>query len=50
MSFPTWQYAFTNGMSLEEQKKAYEENTIPESKRAARGGLSFTALKKNHGM
>jgi len=51
MSFKTWQYAFVNGMSLEEQQKAYDENTIPESKRAARGGLSFTAkidFKKPH--
>ena len=43
MSLKTWQYAFTNGMTLEEQKASYEANTIPESKRAARGGLSFTA-------
>lgn len=51
MSFETWQYAFTNGMSLEDQQKSYEENTIPESKRAARGGLSFAAkvdFKKEH--
>lgn len=51
MSFKTWQYAFTNGMSLEEQQAAYEANTIPESKRAARGGLSLTAkidFKKPH--
>ena len=43
MSFKKWQYAFVNGMSLDEQKKAYEENTIPESKRVARGGLSSAA-------
>lgn len=43
MSFKTWQYAFVNGMSLEDQKKAYEENTIPESKRVARGGLTKAA-------
>ena len=51
MSFETWQYAFTNGMSLEDQRLSYEENTIPESKRAARGGLSFAAkvdFKKEH--
>lgn len=51
MSFETWQYAFTNGMSLEDQRRSYEENTIPESKRAARGGLSFAAkvdFKKEH--
>lgn len=52
MSFKTWQYAFTNGMSLDEQKKAYEENTIPESKRASRGALTSIAkidFKKEHG-
>jgi len=43
MSFKTWQYAFTNGMTLEEQKKAYEENVIPESKRLARDGLTSAA-------
>lgn len=43
MSFKDWQYAFVNGMSLEDQKKAYEENTIPESKRVARGGLTAAA-------
>jgi len=43
MSFKKWQYAFVNGMPLEEQKKAYEENTIPESKRVARGGLTSAA-------
>jgi len=51
MSFKKWQYAFVNGMSLEDQQKAYDENTIPESKRAARGGLSLTAkihFKKPH--
>lgn len=51
MSFKTWQYAFTNGMTLEEQQASYEANTIPESKRAARGGLSLTAkidFKKPH--
>lgn len=51
MSFPDWQYAFVNGMPLEEQLKAYEENTIPESKTVARGGLSSAAkidFKKPH--
>lgn len=43
MSFKDWQYAFVNGMPLAEQKKAYEENTIPESKRVARGGLTSAA-------
>lgn len=39
MSFETWQYAFTNGMSIADQESSYEDNTIPESKRDARGGL-----------
>ncbi|NIJ53164.1 alpha/beta hydrolase [Dyadobacter arcticus] len=43
MSLSDWQYAFTNGMSLEDQKKSYEENTIPESKTVARGGLTSAA-------
>lgn len=51
MSFKDWQYAFVNGMSLADQQKAYEENTIPESKRVARGGLTSAAhvdFKKPH--
>jgi pimeloyl-ACP methyl ester carboxylesterase len=43
MSFKDWQYAFVNGMSLEDQRKAYEKFTIPESKTVARGGLSSAA-------
>lgn len=43
MSFKDWQYAFVNGMPPEEQKEAYKKNTIPESKRVARGGLSSAA-------
>jgi len=43
MSFKDWQYAFVNGMPLEEQKAAYEKFTIPESKTVARGGLSKAA-------
>ena len=43
MSFKDWQYAFVNGMPLEEQKEAYEKNTIPESKTVARGGLTSAA-------
>ncbi|GAB3323757.1 alpha/beta hydrolase [Larkinella ripae] len=43
MSFADWQYAFVNNMPLDEQKKAYEENTIPESKTVARGGLTSAA-------
>lgn len=43
MDFKTWQYAFTNGMTLSEQKIAYEENIIPESKTVTRGGLTSAA-------
>ncbi|MGH9969860.1 MAG: alpha/beta hydrolase [Pyrinomonadaceae bacterium] len=43
MSFKDWQYAFVNGMPLEEQKAAYETFTAPESKTLARGGLSKAA-------
>lgn len=51
MSFKKWQYAFVNGMPLEEQKAAYEKYTIPESKTVARGGLTSAAkvdFKKPH--
>lgn len=51
MSFKKFQYAFVNGMSLEDQKKAYDELAIPESKRATRGGLTSAAyvdFKKEH--
>ena len=51
MSFKDWQYAFVNGMPLSEQQKAYEENTIPESKTVARGALTPAAkvdFKKSH--
>jgi alpha-beta hydrolase superfamily lysophospholipase len=40
MSFKDWQYAFVNGMPLEEQIVGYEQYTIPESKTVARGGLT----------
>ncbi len=43
MSFKTWQYAFVNEMTLEEQKVAYENSVIPESKLAARDGLTSVA-------
>ncbi|MBA4053448.1 MAG: alpha/beta hydrolase [Marivirga sp.] len=51
MSFKDWQYAFVNGMPLIEQQQAYEQNTIPESKTVARGGLTNAAavdFKKPH--
>lgn len=43
MSFETWQYAFVNGMPLEEQQEAYDQLTIPESKTVSRGGLTKAA-------
>jgi pimeloyl-ACP methyl ester carboxylesterase len=43
MSFPQWQYAFVNGMPIDEQKNAYEASVIPESKRMARGALTPSA-------
>ncbi|MGQ3015320.1 MAG: alpha/beta hydrolase [Flavobacteriales bacterium] len=51
MSFKQWQYAFTNGMDLETQKKTYEENVIPESRTTMRQGLGKAArvdFKKPH--
>ena len=42
MSFKQWQYAFTNGMSLQDQREAYEKYATPESKR-----LSWSALGKS---
>ncbi|CAL1518642.1 alpha/beta fold hydrolase [Chitinophaga sp. MM2321] len=51
MSFEQWQYAFTNGMPLDEQRKAYELFTIPESKLISRDGLTSAAkvdFKKPH--
>jgi len=52
MSLADFQYAFVNGMSLDEQKAAYEKNAIPESKTVTRGGLTKQAAvdwKKPHG-
>ncbi|NUY81976.1 alpha/beta fold hydrolase [Flavobacterium sp. MAH-1] len=43
MSFPQWQYAFTNGMDFDEQLMSYEENVIPESKTVLRNALGRTA-------
>ncbi len=51
MPFKKWQFAFTNGLSEEVQRSSYAAITIPESKRAARGGLSNAAhvdFKKEH--
>lgn len=51
MPFKKWQFAFTNGLPLEVQKSSYYDLVIPESKRAARGGLTKAAyvdFKKEH--
>jgi pimeloyl-ACP methyl ester carboxylesterase len=51
MPFKKWQFAFTNGMPFEVQKTSYYDLVIPESKRAARGGLTSAAyvdFKKEH--
>lgn len=43
MTFPQWQYAFTNGLSFELQKKGYEELAIPESKLVVRDTITSVA-------
>ncbi|WFO17257.1 hypothetical protein M601_005910 [Cellulophaga baltica 4] len=43
MSFTDWQYAYTNGMTLKEQKDSYEKYIIPESRRVLRDLLTVTA-------
>lgn len=51
MSFGHWQYTFTNGMPYAEQKLAYQQSVIPESKRASRDALTGAAaidFKKPH--
>ena len=40
MRFKEFQYAFVNGMAPEEQRQAYDEQVVPESRRVARGALS----------
>jgi pimeloyl-ACP methyl ester carboxylesterase len=43
MSFREWQYAFTNGMTYEEQKAAYYNLATPESKLLVRDALTDEA-------
>jgi pimeloyl-ACP methyl ester carboxylesterase len=43
MPFEKWKFVFTNGMPPDLQKKGYDELVIPESRRAARGGLTKAA-------
>lgn len=40
MSFKTWQYAFTNGMTLQQQHDTYEQLIIPESKTVSRTAIT----------
>ena len=42
MSFKQWQYAFTNGMPLDQQKMYYDKLVIPESRVLMRGALKKT--------
>lgn len=51
MSLNDWAYAFTNGMTLAEQKASYDVSVVPESKLLTRDGLSAAAkvdFKKDH--
>ena len=51
MPFSHFRYTFVNGMPLEEQRRAYDENVVPESLRLVRGGLGASAridFKKAH--
>lgn len=43
MSLSEWQYAFTNGMTLDEQMDSWNTNVIPESKTVLRDTLSGIA-------
>lgn len=43
MSLSEWKYAFTNGMSEEEQRATYESYAVPESKLVIRAGLTAAA-------
>jgi len=43
MSFRQWQYAFTNGMTCEEQKESYYRFAIPESKLIVRDTITSAA-------
>lgn len=43
MSFPEWQYAFTNGMPYEQQKDGYYNLLVPESKLVVRDATTDAA-------
>lgn len=42
-SFRQWQYAFTNGLSIDVQKESYYQLAIPESKRIVRDTITSVA-------
>lgn len=42
-SFKSWQYAFTNGMTVDQQKDSYYRYAIPESKRIVRDTIGSAA-------
>lgn len=51
MSFEQFQYAFVNGLPLDEQKTIYEQQAVPESRRVGRGvftGVAHLDFKKAH--
>jgi pimeloyl-ACP methyl ester carboxylesterase len=51
MSFRGWQYAFTNGMTCDEQKESYYRFAIPESKLVVRDTITSAAkinFEKTH--
>jgi len=51
MSFRQWKYAFTNGMICDDQKEAYYQFAIPESKLIVRDTITSAAkvnFKKQH--
>lgn len=51
MSFEHFQYAFVNGLPLDDQKAIYEQQAVPESRRVGRGVLAGVArldFKKPH--
>lgn len=51
MNLKDWAYAFTNGMTPEEQKASYEAEAVPESKTVVRDGLTkmaYVDFKKAH--
>ena len=43
MSLKDWQYAFTNGMTIQEQQNAYNKYAVPESKLVVRDALTNAA-------